>query len=196
MKLYIRNVWVIKFLSIWIDPILSTVIWEALVGQIIQTLKWSDVSVGYISSFLYWLGEWIWRWSDVSRAYRHTVFDGYTISKPQRFGQNLLVFRVTSIFTYVWVTPLLFSALEVIVSFAPERVFQSAQTSWKVHSDNVKLFGEVWNTQTAMEISGIAQKIRFFGSFVYRGGSSSKDSMTCRSQSLHWVQCAHQAKLT
>ena len=39
MKLYIRNVWVIKFLSIWIDPILSTVIWKALVGQIIQTLK-------------------------------------------------------------------------------------------------------------------------------------------------------------
>ena len=69
--------------------------------------------MGYISSFLYWLGEWIWRWSDVSRANRHTVFDGYTISKPQRFGQNLLVFRVTSIFTYVWVTPLLFSALEM-----------------------------------------------------------------------------------
>ena len=39
MKLYIRNVWVIKFLSIWIDLILSlAVIWDALVGQNIQTL--------------------------------------------------------------------------------------------------------------------------------------------------------------
>ena len=44
-------------------------------------------------------------------------------------------------------------------------IFQSPQTSRKMNSDNVKLFGEVWNMQRVMDNSGIVPKNGFTSRF-------------------------------